>query len=59
MSEGPKKRLKRICVWVPEGLHTRLRKVADIERRTMADTSIIAIERYLEAFEAEQSARRK
>lgn len=58
MSEA-KRRLKRVCMWIPEDLHKRLRKVADAERRTMADTGIIAIERYLDAVEAEQAERKK
>lgn len=59
MSDGPKKRLKRVCMWLPDSLHTRLRKVADLKRRTMADTAIIAVERYLDATEAEQAERKK
>lgn len=59
MSEASKRRLKRICVWIPEHLHKRLRDVAEVERRTMAATGIIAIEQYIEEFEAAQAARKK
>lgn len=54
-----KRRLTRLCMWMPDNLHARLRKVAEIERRTMADTGIIAIERYLDAAEAEHAARKR
>lgn len=46
-------------MWIPDDLHRRLRAVATTERRTMADTGIIAIERYLAAFEDERAAQKK
>lgn len=55
----PEKRRTRLCMWLPDNLHARLRKVADLERRTMADTGIIAVERYLDAVEAELAERKK
>lgn len=56
MSEASR---KRVCMWLDARLHARLKKVAERERRSMADTGIIAIERYLDEAEGGEAAKKK
>lgn len=56
MSEASK---KRVCMWLDARLHARLKRVADRERRSMADTGIIALERYLADAEGDEASRKK
>lgn len=55
----PKTTIKRVPLRLPAALHDRLRKAAAIDRRSMNDFMIIALERALDTFEAEQAARKK
>lgn len=57
MAKGKEKRTHRLSMRLPESLHKRLRTASETDRRTMADFAIIAIERALDEFEAEQAAR--
>lgn len=59
MAKGPEKRDVRFSMRLPDSLHKRLRKAADADRRTMADTVLIILERALDDFEAAAAARRK
>lgn len=43
---------------LPASLHSRLRKAAEADRRTMGDFAIIAIERAVEEYEATIAAKR-
>lgn len=43
---------------LPASLHSRLRKAAEADRRTMGDFAIIAIERAVEEFEATIAAKK-
>lgn len=51
MTKGEKRDV-RFSMRLPEGLHARLRKAADADRRTMADYVIILLERELAALDA-------
>lgn len=52
MTKGAEKRDIRFSLRIPSSLHARLRKAADADRRTMADFTLIAVERAVEEFEA-------
>lgn len=55
MSKGPEKRDIRFSMRIPDTLHKRLKRASDADRRTMADFTIIALERALDEFEAAQA----
>lgn len=57
MTKGEEKRTDRVSMRLPESLAARLERAAIIDRRTKADTTIIALERYLDDFEAANAAR--
>jgi hypothetical protein len=56
MAKGPEKRTHRVSMRIPESLHKRLEKAAHADRRTMADFTIIVLERALDEFEAKEAA---
>jgi hypothetical protein len=58
MAKGAEKRDIRFSLRIPSSLHTRLRKVADADRRTMADFTLIALERAVDEFETMLAARK-
>lgn len=58
VTKGTEKRDIRFSLRIPSSLHTRLRKVAEADRRTMADFTLIALEHAVEAFEAAASAKK-
>ena len=58
VTKGSEKRDVRFSMRLPTSLHTRLRKVAEADRRTMGDFAIIAIERAVEEFEATIAAKK-
>lgn len=58
VTKGSEKRDIRFSLRIPASLHVRLRKAADADRRTMADFTLIALERAVEEFEAALAARK-
>jgi predicted DNA-binding protein len=52
VAKGAEKRDIRFSLRLPSSLHTRLRKVADADRRTLADFTLIALEHAIDEFEA-------
>lgn len=58
VTKGPEKRDIRFSLRIPASLHARLRKAADADRRTMADFTLIALERAVEEFEAALAAKK-
>lgn len=58
MAKGPEKRDVRFSMRIPTSLHARLRRAADADRRTMADFTIIVLERALDEIEAQPPKRR-
>ena len=59
VTKGTEKRDIRFSLRIPSSLHTRLRKVAEADRRTMADFTLIALEHAVEAFEVAAAAAKK
>jgi predicted DNA-binding protein len=58
VSKGAEKRDIRFSLRIMSSLHTRLRKVADADRRTMADFTLIALENAIDEFEAAVAAKK-
>lgn len=58
VTKGSEKRDIRFSLRIPGSLHVRLRKAADADRRTMADFTLIALERAVEDFEAALAAKK-
>jgi predicted DNA-binding protein len=58
VTKGSEKRDIRFSMRLPTSLHSRLRKAAEADRRTMGDFAIIAIERAVEEFEATIAAKK-
>lgn len=58
VTKGSEKRDIRFSLRIHSSLHARLRKAADADRRTMADFTLIALERAVEEFEAAIAAKK-
>lgn len=58
MAKGAEKRDIRFSLRIPSSLHVRLRKAADADRRTMADFTLIALEKAVEDFELALAAKK-
>jgi uncharacterized protein (DUF1778 family) len=56
VAKGAEKRDVRFSLRIPSSLRARLRKAADADRRTMADFTLIALERAVDEFEAAVTA---
>lgn len=59
VAKATAKRKIRFSMWLPDDLHERLERAAEIDHRTKSAFTIVALQRALDEFEAAESARKK